>query len=362
MKITVVGLGSGALSSISFGAYDSLKKARKLFLRTQNHPIVDILRAEDIQFESFDFLYEKEASFEAVYLKIKDTLIEQAEDIGEVVYAVPGHPRVAESSVELLLGDKRVSSGEIEVSLVSSSSFLDDMFIFLNFDPTKRGFVLLDALDFDVESLGGQKDFVFAQVHNRNVASELKLRLMDRWNDETPVILFKRAGIEDQEEKKEILLYEIDQTGFEFDHLTSLFVPYHEDRIKYQGIFQLVETIAHLRGNNGCPWDKKQTSLSLIPNLREEVEELISALEAEDIDNIVEELGDVLMILVMEARLGEEEELFTMSEVTDRIVKKLIFRHPHVFGENVVNTIEEANFIWEQQKNKEKKHKSIENN
>ncbi|MDO4712071.1 MAG: MazG nucleotide pyrophosphohydrolase domain-containing protein [Peptostreptococcaceae bacterium] len=361
MKITVVGLGSGSTGSISYGAYQAVREARDLFLRTKEHPIVEKFDEEGITYRSFDPFYEVEGSFEAVYQKIADFLIDQVKEKAEIVYAVPGHPRVAESSVELLLSDERVKNGEIGVSIIPSQSFLDDLFVFLDVDPTKRGFLLLDALSFEKESLHAKTDLVFSQVYNKYIASELKLRLMEYWAAETPVILFKRAGIPGQEEKRNIFLYELDRTDLEFDHLTSLFVPHIDARQKFKTIFDLVDTIARLRGEDGCPWDKKQTAKSLIPHLKGEVEELILAIEADDVDNIIEELGDVLMILALEARIGEEEFLFDMDEVIDGIVQKLIFRHPHVFGDQRANSLDEANFIWKQQKIKEKRDKSIEN-
>ena len=81
------------------------------------------------------------------------------------------------------------------------------------------------------------------------------------------------------------------------------------------------------------------------------------AIDNQDIDNTVEELGDVLMLLVMQAQFGAEEGFFNMDDVIDGIVKKLIFRHPHIFGDEKVYSLDEANEIWEKQKTKEKPQK-----
>ncbi len=103
-------------------------------------------------------------------------------------------------------------------------------------------------------------------------------------------------------------------------------------------------------GPDGCPWDRKQTFESLRSGLREEVEEVIAAVEAGDTENLKEELGDVLMILFLYAGIAEKQGLFTLSEVVEGNCKKLIHRHPHVFGEEKAATAEEALAIWQRQK------------
>ena len=86
-------------------------------------------------------------------------------------------------------------------------------------------------------------------------------------------------------------------------------------------------------GPNGCPWDRKQTFESLRSGLREEVEEVIAAVDAGDTDNLKEELGDVLMILFLYAGIAEKQNLFTLKDVVEGTCEKLIHRHPHVFGD-----------------------------
>lgn len=354
MKITVVGLGSGGVSDISLGAFRAIREARFLYLRTEKHPVVDCLSQQGIQFRSFDCYYESGDSFEEVYASIVEELICAAKANGEIVYAVPGHPRVAETTVDILLSDSRIKQYSIELEIIPSNSFLDNLFIFLDVDPSKRGFTVLDALQFDLQSIRSQTDIVFTQVYDRRIASELKLKLMECLRDESRVILFKAAGVEGIEEKIELKLFEIDRSEFEFDHLTSVYIPFVPDNYRHKTIYDLMRTIEILRSEEGCPWDRKQTPTSIIPNMYEEMEELVEAIKKTDIDNIVEELGDVLMLLAMQARFGEEDEYFNMPDVVDGIVQKLIFRHPHVFGNDKVSSIEEANEIWEHQKMREK--------
>ena len=121
---------------------------------------------------------------------------------------------------------------------------------------------------------------------------------------------------------------------------------------------QLLEIIATLRGENGCPWDKAQTHESMIKCLRDECEEVVEAIEKKDDDNLCEELGDVLLQVLLHAQIATEEGRFTMSDVVDGLSRKMVRRHPHVFGgAPVAMTPEEGLANWKAIKEMEKKEK-----
>ena len=103
-----------------------------------------------------------------------------------------------------------------------------------------------------------------------------------------------------------------------------------------------------------CPWDRKQTNQSLRPNTIEECFELCDALIADDTRNICKELGDVLLHVAFYAKIASEKEQFDMKDVCDRLCEKLIYRHPHVFGDAVAETAGEVCKNWEQLKMTEK--------
>ena len=103
-----------------------------------------------------------------------------------------------------------------------------------------------------------------------------------------------------------------------------------------------------------CPWDRKQTNLTLRPKTIEEVYELSDALLQGGAEDIKKELGDVLLHVLFYAKIGDEEDKFDLKDVSDRLVDKLIYRHPHIFGETKVNTAHEVEENWEQLKLKEK--------
>jgi MazG family protein len=117
---------------------------------------------------------------------------------------------------------------------------------------------------------------------------------------------------------------------------------------------EMMDIIAKLRGPKGCLWDRKQTLESLAPNILEEAEEISQAVKSKNIDNLCEELGDLLMVILMEIEIAREKGLFTYSDVLTGAIKKFVRRHPHVFGDVKVNNSEEALAVWKKMKTKEK--------
>jgi len=121
---------------------------------------------------------------------------------------------------------------------------------------------------------------------------------------------------------------------------------------------ELVKIVKELRNpESGCPWDKKQTHSSLVPNFIEELYESVEAIEDNDMTDLKEELGDLLLHIVMQARIAEEDGHFVINEVLQSINDKLIRRHPHIFGEESIETANQVKLNWEQIKLEEKEHR-----
>ena len=128
--------------------------------------------------------------------------------------------------------------------------------------------------------------------------------------------------------------------------------------MKKNNFADLVETFAVLRGPNGCPWDKKQTHESLIKCLQNESQELIDAINKKDDENMKEELGDVLLQVLMHSQIAAEEGKFTIDDVIQGLYDKLHRRHPHVFGDLAhAASVEEALALWKEAKRKEREGK-----
>ncbi|HET6872104.1 MAG TPA: SAM-dependent methyltransferase, partial [Sporolactobacillaceae bacterium] len=257
-KIKVVGLGSGELNQLSLGIYKELKKAQHLFIRTADHPMIEDLREEGLTFQTFDDIYEKHETFEGVYDEIVAFLLNKGED-QEVVYAVPGHPMVAEKTVQLLL-EQGPPKG-VEIDILGGQSFLDPLFTALNIDPIE-GMTFLDAQTLDPDQLTFQHHLIVCQIYDGFIASEVKLTLLEHYPPEYEVTLIQAAGDQDQVIKT-VPLSELDY-DWTLDNRTSLYVPPINDlNLINQTFPRLRDIIRTLRAPGGCPWDREQTHESL---------------------------------------------------------------------------------------------------
>ncbi|MFD1706517.1 nucleoside triphosphate pyrophosphohydrolase [Siminovitchia sediminis] len=347
--IRIAGLGAGDLNQLPLGIYHLLKDADPLFLRTKEHPVIKELEKEGLAYRSFDDIYEKHGQFDAVYDEIAEWLFKEAAK-GDIVYAVPGHPMIAEQTVQLLL--EKSTERNVNVIIVGGQSFLDALITAVRLDPID-GFQLLDGTMLKREDIQIRQHLIIAQVYDQMVASDVKLTLMEKFPDDYEVTVIKAAGSAAEEIRK-IPLFELDRQPF-LDNLTSVYVPPVSTREQAMREFStLRDIIASLRGPGGCPWDQKQTHLSLKKYLIEESYELLDAIDRGDTDHMVEELGDVLLQVMLHSQIGEDEGMFSIDDVIEGISAKMIRRHPHVFGEGEADRAEDAVINWEQIKAAEK--------
>jgi tetrapyrrole methylase family protein/MazG family protein len=348
--ITIVGLGPGAFDQLTQEAIATLSQASEVWLRTARHPVVSHLPAGPA-IHSFDSLYEEAGTFEEVYATIAQQVLALGARAEGVVYAVPGHPLVGESTVTQILRAAREAG--IPTRVVPGLSFIEPALTALALDALD-GVQIVDALDV-VGSyypvLNPDMPVLIAQVYSRAVASDLKLVLMNLYPDEHQTALVDAAGTA-AETVVWGPLYEIDHR----DHtpLTSLYVA----PLPHIGGFEhFLETVAHLRSPEGCPWDREQTHASLRETLLEETYEVLEALDREDDDALREELGDLLLQVVMHAQIAGEEGVFQMADVIAGIDAKLKRRHPHVWGTVQVADAHEVIVNWEAIKREERENK-----
>ncbi len=347
-KLRIMGLGAGTIEQIPLGIYRTLLKEGKCFTRTMDHPVINDLKAEGVQFISFDDVYEKHPAFEQVYEEISGTLLEEAKK-RSIIYTVPGHPMVAEKTVQILL--ERTENTDIEVVVEGGQSFLDALFQAVKIDPIE-GFQLLDGNDLKREELKMTQHLIIGQVYDAYIASEVKLTLMEKYPDDYEVAIVTAAG-SDYEKVLYLPLYELDRQ-MELNNLTSVYVPpVKEEEPLYPEFEFLRSVIAKLRGPEGCPWDREQTHESLKKYCIEETYELIEAIDSGDIDSIVSELGDVLLQVLLHAQIGEDDGMFAIEDVFKSLTEKMIRRHPHVFGSSEAANAEEALENWESSKRME---------
>ncbi|WP_027725234.1 nucleoside triphosphate pyrophosphohydrolase [Tuberibacillus calidus] len=349
-QITVVGLGSGEAGHLTIGVYERLKKAPKVFLRTKAHPVAEWLKEQGIAFETFDAVYEQMDNFEAVYDVIVARLLEEARR-SDLLYAVPGHPMVAEKTVRLLR--EKVEACGISLRIEGGQSFLDPLFTALNIDPIE-GFSFLDASALDADDVPLDQHLIICQVYDAFVASEVKLALLEHLPPDYEVVIATSVGNADESITK-VPLSDLDH-DWQVSNLTCVYVPPVRDENLLNHTFPRIRKIIRkLRSPEGCPWDRKQTHESLRKYLLEEAFEVIGAIEEQDDDHLVEELGDVLLQVLLHAQIGEDEGYFNIQDVIRSLSEKMIRRHPHVFGESQAMTAEEVIQNWEAIKKQEKK-------
>jgi tetrapyrrole methylase family protein/MazG family protein len=130
-----------------------------------------------------------------------------------------------------------------------------------------------------------------------------------------------------------------------------------EDPRDSHGFDELVEVIATLRGPDGCPWDKEQTHRTIAKNMVEEAYEAVHAIETDDVAGLTEELGDVLLQVVLQAQIASDDREFTIDDVVAAITKKLVRRHPHIFADATAGTATEVHARWDEIKREEKAEK-----
>ncbi len=350
-KLTVVGLGPGGFEYLTQNALEVLKKADMVYVRTLKHPLIADLKDMGIKFSGYDYMYEKSETFDDVYLGICRDLVDKLVS-SDVVYAVPGSPFVAEKTVETLIEMQAGSNWSLET--IYGVSFIDAMLTALRRDPV-NGLKILNALEIERHIPDANVDNIVIQMYDRMTASRVKMALLKVYTDEQPVKVVRGAGVKGEEEIRDVMLYEIDAEDGLYDHLTSLFIPRVQevDKQKY-AFYDLVAIMDKLRSPDGCPWDRKQTHITLKQYLIEECYEVLNAIDNEDYYELEEELGDVMLQIVFHSCIAEQSGFFEINDVITAVCEKMIRRHPHVFGDIEVNDPETVMENWEKIKQKEK--------
>lgn len=349
--ITLLGLGPGDASLLTRAAWEVLNQAPEIYLRTRQHPTVAGFPS-GLKVHSFDHLYRNGESFESVYAEIVERVLELGRRPEGVVYAVPGHPYVAEATSPEIA--RRAREAGIPMRVVEGLSFLEALFSALGVDPMPHT-ALLDALELAVlhhPPFPPSVPVVIAQIHSPAIASEVKITLMAQYPDEHPVQMVHGAGTPGVK-VEHLQLYEIDRTR-DIGLLTALYLPPLGENTSMEA-FQ--EIVAHLRAPDGCPWDREQTHRSLRPHLLEEAFEVLTALDADDPQAMQEEFGDLLLQIVLHAQIASEYGEFTMADVIAGIHEKLVQRHPHVFGDLELGDKEAVLQNWERLKAAERESK-----
>jgi tetrapyrrole methylase family protein/MazG family protein len=365
-RVVVVGLGPGGADLLVPAARAALERVPVRFVRTARHPAVADLAADGLDLEPLDDRYEQAADLEAVYAEIASTLVTAALRHGEVAYAVPGSPSVAERTLALLR--ERAGKAHVAVDVVPGLSFADLAWSRLGVDPMTELARVVDgrALDRAGLDLGGW--LLVAQVDDRLVLGDVVLALLDALAPDAAVTVLARLGLPDERVEPMTVtdLHRLDP-----DHLTTIAVRLPDPAPGLE-LARLLELARRLRRPGGCPWDAEQTHHSLTRYLLEEAYEVVDAVESlppgaprgtagDDpaYARLLDELGDLVYQVVFHAVLAEEAGAFGFGAVEAAIHDKLVHRHPHVFGDAAADTSAAVMRNWEQIKKEERGVDSI---
>lgn len=352
--INIIGLGSSDIDSMPLGIWREIKSSRNLYLRTEDHPVTATLKEEGLIWQSFDDIYESSGTFEETYEEICSSLI-RAVQSSDVDYVVPGHPLFYETTTELLLA--RAAEDGFRVDIKGGGSFIDAVITAAGV-PVNDGFQLLDATSLELRDLSHRKHTIITQVYDQFSLSDVKLTLLDYYPPGMGVKIIIAAGGSD-EMVYEVPLHEIDHLQVA-SNLMALFIPASSlEAQDVKSVHHMMGIFDTLVGEDGCPWDKKQTHESLQKYLLEEAYEVIEAIERGDDEDIIEELGDILLQVALHSAIGSKRGHFDFMDVLAGMTEKVIRRHPHVFSDAVVEDMEDLNEVWQEAKKAEGKKDKV---
>jgi tetrapyrrole methylase family protein/MazG family protein len=355
--IRIVGLGPAGLDRVSPAIAAILEdRSAPVVGRTIDHPAARQLDERRTVIWCDD-LYDSEQGFEEVYAAIAARVIELAGD-GPVTYAVPGSALVGERAAALIR--EMADDGSIPLEIRAGESFLDASLERIGLDPFDRGLQIIDAHRLPEPLLLHLPTFI-VQLDGHAAFTALHERLSRLLESDTPVTVLQDVGGA-AETVEQLALGELrpSHAGLR----TTLFLD-----VEPPGWPGLVRTNALLRRE--CPWDREQTHHSLARHLLEEAYETLDAIDALPLDaprgeidpvayvELEEELGDLLLQVVFHATLATEADVFGIEEVAETIRRKLVRRHPHVFGDVDADSVEAVLGNWEARKRDEKGRESL---
>lgn len=339
--IVLLGLGPGDPGLLTRQAWDLINSSKDIYFRTRQHPVVAHL-PEGVRVHSYDQLYENYESYEEIYSQIVEDVLRLGRKPEGVIYAVPGHPYIAEVTAPEIA--RRARQDDLPFQVVEGISFIEPTFSALGIDPFPQT-VVIDALELAIAHhppFPPDMPALIAQIHSPAIASDVKLTLMAVYPDDHMVQLVHAAGTP-AASLESVPLYQIDRSPH-IGMVTSLYVPPLGPNTSFESFQELV---AHLRAPEGCPWDREQTHQTLRPHLMEEAYEVLAALDEDDPKAMAEEFGDLLLQIVLHAQIASEYGEFSMIEILQGIHEKIVRRHPHVFGDIVVRDKETVLKNWE---------------
>ena len=329
--ISIVGLGYGSIDDLTIKTFKMLKEAKNVFVNNLEYSIENSFKEEGVVFKDYKELLVN---------------IEKYSELDEnTVYAVWGNTF---ENDEVII---RCKEKNINYNLYEGYGI--ETFLERCIGEKVGDIITLNSCNISKWNIDKRKSFIITDLISEKDINKVKSELLKVYYKDTDIYHIK-AGSNKIEAK-----YRIDDID-KIEGLDEQSLIYVKENSKgKKDIHDLMAVIEVLRGENGCPWDKEQTHDSIKKDIVEESYEVLDAIDNENVEGIIEELGDVLFQVLFHASLGREEEEFSLLDITDGISNKMIYRHPHVFGNTSVNSTEEVLVNWDELKKNEKNFESL---
>ncbi len=343
MKKTLTIAPLSTPDTLTLSAWKAVESATKLYLQTQEHPSARPVLEAGLPFVSMDDLYAGASDYDELNAAIADRLTSG----GSAVYAVMGGGCFSQlPSIEKACAQKGFELIQLPGVPYYTAAF-----------PEAAEGQVYTANDLP-QNMDTDAALYVSELDNPLLAGEVKLKLQRFYPDEHPVTLAIQQP-SGAYVRRTLPLYALDREK-SFFASTVLYVPALPfDKKQTYGYEDLLTVMRRLRAPDGCPWDREQTHESLKKDLREECYELMDAIDEGSDEHMVEECGDLLMNVLFHPIIGEEQGRYDDRDVTTEIVRKLIYRHPHVFGSVHVSSSEEVLKNWDALKQKEKGQQTV---
>ncbi len=345
-SITVVSLGPGDPKLLTLQSYEAIKNAKHLVLRTAHHRTAEYLQEQGIAFESFDALYDQYDDFDALHFDMADKLWSFSEK-KNITFAVID--ATTDGAVKAL---KERLPAEGKLQILPGVTVADACLSLLPHTLRHAGRVrIMPAIDVVDASPDPSTPLLITELWDRVLAGEVKLRLSDIYGDEALVCFFP-SSVNINRKPQVIPLCEMDRQP-RYDHTVAVYIPQIglHDRQRY--CFDDLLHVMHILRQQ-CPWDGEQTHESLRKYLIEEAYEACDAIDDDDMEHLADELGDVLLQIAFHSDIAQTAGEFSIGDVTTAIVRKMIFRHAHIFGDVHCATADDVVQSWEKLKKLEK--------
>ena len=336
-QIILIGLGTSSDPLEPGDLQEYVAQVNKVYLKSTDQRLLSRLRPYTAPKELIliEPATDAEEGLCDGYRNLVQTLLAEA----PVALLVPGDPLMDEGSLPLL--QQAAATIDLPVTLVANTPTLPNIMTRLQITPT-AGLQILDATllaTHHYPPLEPHRPILITGIYHPNLLSPLRQALQTMLAPQTIV-----QGVT----ATEVLPIPLSELP---PDLSYIFIPAQPDA---PGLTQFQETIAHLRAPSGCPWDRKQTHRTLRPYLLEETYEVLAAIDEGNPAELADELGDLLLQIILHAQIAADAGTFQMKDIIRNIQQKMIRRHPHVFGEIEVSGAEEVLLNWEAIKAQEK--------